>query len=41
MIPVGGRSTAIRMTDGGVWVMASTPLTPETKTKLKEIGPVK
>jgi hypothetical protein len=41
MIPVGGRSTAIRMTDGGVWVMASTPLTPETKAKLSEIGPVK
>jgi len=40
-VPVGGRSTAVRLSNGGVWVFASTPLTPETKAKLDEIGPVK
>ncbi|KAI0064883.1 hypothetical protein BV25DRAFT_1822651, partial [Artomyces pyxidatus] len=38
---VGGRSTAIRMKDGGVWVLASTPLTPETKKTIDDLGPVK
>lgn len=41
VFPVGGRSTAIRMRDGGVWVLASTPLDAETKEKLGELGPVK
>ena len=41
IFPVGGRSTAIRLHDGGVWVLASTPLEAETKTKLDELGPVK
>ncbi|KAJ6532685.1 hypothetical protein DFH09DRAFT_1370183 [Mycena vulgaris] len=40
IIPVGGRSTAIKMTNGGVWVLASTPLNPETKAKIDELGPV-
>ncbi|KAH9941107.1 uncharacterized protein BXZ73DRAFT_98318 [Epithele typhae] len=40
LIPFGGRSTAIKLSDGGVWVLASTPLTPETKAKLSELGPV-
>ncbi|EMD34752.1 hypothetical protein CERSUDRAFT_116952 [Gelatoporia subvermispora B] len=40
-IPFGGRSTAIKMQNGDVWVLASTPLTAETKQKLDEIGPVK
>ncbi|OCH87133.1 hypothetical protein OBBRIDRAFT_176283 [Obba rivulosa] len=40
-IPFGGRSTAIKMQNGDVWVLASTPLTDETKNKLDEIGPVK
>lgn len=41
IIPVGGRSTAIKLSNGDVWVMASTPLTTETKAKLNELGPVK
>ncbi|KAJ6511346.1 hypothetical protein C8R47DRAFT_1296193 [Mycena vitilis] len=36
---LGGRSTAIKMNDGGVWVLASTPLNPETKAKIEELGP--
>lgn len=39
--PVGGRSTAIKLSSGDVWVLASTPLNDETKTKLTELGPVK
>ncbi|KJA26801.1 hypothetical protein HYPSUDRAFT_132423 [Hypholoma sublateritium FD-334 SS-4] len=39
--PVGGRSTAIKLRSGGVWVLASTPLDAETKAKLQEMGPVK
>ncbi|KAJ6572026.1 hypothetical protein B0H19DRAFT_1132239 [Mycena capillaripes] len=39
-IHVGGRSTAIKLSNGGVWVIASTPLSPETKAKLDELGPV-
>ena len=41
VIPFGGRSTAIKLRDGGVWVMASTPLEAETKAKINELGPVK
>jgi len=29
------------MRDGGVWLLASTPLETETKTKLNELGPVR
>jgi len=39
--PIGGRSTAIKLQDGGVWVLASTPLDTETKKKLEELGQVK
>ncbi|KAJ6532689.1 hypothetical protein DFH09DRAFT_1181968 [Mycena vulgaris] len=39
-IHVGGRSTAIKLSSGGVWVIASTPLSAETKAKLDELGPV-
>ncbi|KAJ3505916.1 hypothetical protein NLJ89_g7162 [Agrocybe chaxingu] len=39
--PLGGRSTAVQLRDGGVWLLASTPLTAETKAKLNELGPVK
>ncbi|KAK0192105.1 hypothetical protein F5146DRAFT_1038348 [Armillaria mellea] len=39
-MPFGGRSTAIKLKNGGVWVLASTPLDDETKTKLNELGPV-
>lgn len=41
VIPFGGRSTAIKLRDGGVWVLASTPLETETKAKIDELGPVK
>ncbi|KAJ8519425.1 hypothetical protein ONZ45_g3637 [Pleurotus djamor] len=41
VIPFGGRSTAIKLSDGGLWVIASTPLNEETKAKLDELGPVK
>ncbi|KAG6829747.1 hypothetical protein H0H92_003623 [Tricholoma furcatifolium] len=40
-IPFGGRSTAIKLKSGGVWVLASTPLEPETKAKIDDLGPVK
>jgi hypothetical protein len=38
---VGGRSTAVKLKSGGVWILASTPLSTETKAKLDELGPVK
>ncbi|KAI0634776.1 hypothetical protein C8Q77DRAFT_1054843 [Trametes polyzona] len=41
LFPVGGRSTAIKLTTGDVWILASTPLTDETKEKLAELGQVK
>ncbi|OSD02699.1 hypothetical protein PYCCODRAFT_1452177 [Trametes coccinea BRFM310] len=41
LIPFGGRSTAIKLSNGDVWVLASTPLDEATKSKLAEIGPVK
>jgi len=40
-LPIGGRSTAIKLESGEVWVLVSTPLTAETKTKLGELGDVK
>ncbi|EKM56514.1 uncharacterized protein PHACADRAFT_160039 [Phanerochaete carnosa HHB-10118-sp] len=40
-VPVGGRSTAIKLSSGDVWVLASTPLNDATKSKLSELGPVK
>ncbi|KXN86658.1 hypothetical protein AN958_09836 [Leucoagaricus sp. SymC.cos] len=40
VIPFGGRSTAIKMRDGGVWLLASTPLDGETKSTLNSLGPV-
>ena len=41
IFPVGGRSTAIRLQSGDVWILASTPLNDETKQKLAELGEVK
>ena len=41
VFPVGGRSTAIKLRNGDVWVLASTPLNDDTKNKLQELGPVK
>nr|GAT54806.1 predicted protein [Mycena chlorophos] len=40
IIPIGGRSTAVKLSNGGVWVLASTPLNPETKAQIDELGPV-
>jgi len=40
-MPIGGRSTAIQLRAGGVWILASTPLDAETKTTLDKLGPVK
>ena len=39
--PLGGRSTAIKLSEGGVWLLASTPCSEETKAKLNELGEVK
>ena len=41
LVPIGGRSTAIKLKAGGVWVLASTPLDTETKTRIDALGPVK
>ncbi|KAJ6469501.1 hypothetical protein C8R45DRAFT_433048 [Mycena sanguinolenta] len=41
ILPFGGRSTAIRLSTGDVWVLASTPLTPDTKSAIDNLGPVK
>ncbi|KAJ3487756.1 hypothetical protein NLI96_g3318 [Meripilus lineatus] len=38
--PMGGRSTAIKLTNGDVWVVASTPLSPETKETVDKMGKV-
>ena len=40
-IPIGGRSTAIKLQNGDVWVLASTPLTESTRQTLDKLGPVK
>ncbi|KAK7683457.1 hypothetical protein QCA50_013290 [Cerrena zonata] len=41
IIPFGGRSTAVQLKEGGVWVLASTPLNDVTKSKLAELGDVR
>ncbi|KAI0790482.1 hypothetical protein C8Q75DRAFT_762043 [Abortiporus biennis] len=41
IIPFGGRSTAVKLTNGDVWVLASTPLDTESKERLDALGPVK
>ncbi|KAF5352157.1 hypothetical protein D9758_009199 [Tetrapyrgos nigripes] len=41
VIPIGGRSTAIKLRDGDVWVLASTPLDSKTKSTLETLGPVR
>ncbi|KAH7099121.1 hypothetical protein BKA62DRAFT_710948 [Auriculariales sp. MPI-PUGE-AT-0066] len=41
LIPFGGRSTAVRLSNGDVLVTASTALTSETKASVDELGPVK
>ncbi|KAF7323745.1 hypothetical protein MKEN_00595500 [Mycena kentingensis (nom. inval.)] len=40
-LPWGGRSTAVKLSTGDVWVLASTPLTPDTKSTIDAMGPVR
>jgi hypothetical protein len=40
IFPWGGRSTAVKLANGDVWVLASTPLSSETKKTLDKLGPV-
>ncbi|KAF8156782.1 hypothetical protein B0H34DRAFT_473433 [Crassisporium funariophilum] len=40
IFPVGGRSTAVKLQNGGLWILASTPLDAETKSQLDTLGPV-
>jgi len=40
-LPWGGRSTAVKLSTGDVWVLASTPLTEDTKAAIDALGPVK
>lgn len=37
-MPIGGRSTAVRLGDKGVFVYVSHPLTPATEQALKQLG---
>lgn len=37
---IGGRSTAIKLSNGGVWVLASTTLDEPTRKVIDELGPV-
>lgn len=41
IMPIGGRSTAVKLSNGDVWVMASTPLDEPTKETLARMGTVK
>ncbi|KAF7318198.1 hypothetical protein HMN09_00328100 [Mycena chlorophos] len=41
LLPFGGRSTAVKLSTGDVWVLASTPLTEDTKAAIDVLGPVK
>jgi len=38
---MGGRSTAIKLSSGDVWVIASTPFDDETKEAVEKLGTVK
>ena len=38
---MGGRSTAIKLSSGDVWVVASTPYSNETKDAVEKLGTVK
>jgi hypothetical protein len=39
-MPIGARTTAIKLKNGGVWLLPSTPLDEPTKTKINELGTV-
>jgi len=38
ILPLGGRSVAVKLSHGGVWVLASTPPTAETKAAIDGLG---
>jgi len=38
IMPVGGRSTAVKLANSDIWVLASTKLDEPTKSKLDELG---
>lgn len=38
---MGGRSTAVKLSSGDVWVIASTPFTDETRAAIEKLGTVK
>jgi hypothetical protein len=38
---MGGRSTVIKLSNGGIWVIASTPLSKETKEAVDRLGSVR
>ena len=38
ILPLGGRSVAVKLSNGGVWVLASTPPTEETKAAIDGLG---
>jgi len=40
ILPLGGRSVAVKLSNGGVWVLASTPPTEETKAAIDGLGSV-
>ena len=40
ILPIGGRSIAIKMRDGRLWVVPSTPLDEPTKAKIDAMGEV-
>ncbi|KAF9069487.1 hypothetical protein BDP27DRAFT_1420942 [Rhodocollybia butyracea] len=40
-LPWGGRSTAVKLSTGDVWILASTPLTEDTKSTIDTLGTVK
>jgi hypothetical protein len=41
VVPVGARSTSIRLKSGDLWVLASSPLDDKTRETIDEMGPVK
>jgi hypothetical protein len=41
LVPFGGRSTAIKLKNGDIWLVASTPLNKATKEKLTDLGTIK
>ncbi|EJT99465.1 hypothetical protein DACRYDRAFT_110186 [Dacryopinax primogenitus] len=41
IVPFGGRTTAIKLNSGEVWVFVSTPLSDDTKSTLDSMGIVK